>query len=71
MFEFNHTLHDGREVRIVNQAGISWGYEVYTTAGDRLGTIWIDGDNGTEDAQLKLYEAELVDVILKKTSPEL
>lgn len=69
--EFTHTLSNGQEVRIVNPGGTSLTYEVYDTGGALLGVVYTDGDNGTDDAQLKPFEAELLQAIFDHNRPEL
>lgn len=71
MSEFNCTLSNKQSVRIVNPGGASWTYEVYSSEGDLLGTVFTDGNDGTEDEALKPFEAELLKAIYDHGRPEL
>jgi YD repeat-containing protein len=70
MFEFNYKMEDGRLVRIVNQSGVDWSYDVFDQAGELLGTVWTDGDDGTNSSLLKPVEEELLQAIYEHVKPK-
>lgn len=71
MEEFNFKLSNGQTVKIINNAGTDWGYEIRTEDGQILGTVFTDGDDGTDDEILKPFERELLQAIYVHNRPEL
>lgn len=59
MKELKYKLSNGDLVSIVNQSDVPKEYEVYAENGQLLGTVFTDREDGTDDAELKPFAAEL------------